>query len=293
MTTTTGKDTNQDKHLTLPVEGMTCASCVAHVEGALKGVPGVASASVNLGTEKASVELASGDVPLEKLREAVAQAGYKVPTTKTTLNIGGMTCASCVATVEHALKGVPGVVETAVNLATEKATVEYVPGVAGLEQFRKAVQEAGYRVEGVAGEDLDASHELERLSKVKEIRALKRRWVFSAIIGALLFLGTFDLFPWMHPLMGLSFYPFLLWALATPVQFWAGWGFYTSGLGALRHRTANMHTLIALGTTVAYGYSVAVVLINALAPQALAGSGIQTAVYFDTSAIIIALILLG
>jgi Cu+-exporting ATPase len=272
---------------------MTCASCVAHVEGALKGVPGVAGVSVNLATEKASVELMSESVPLEKLREAVAQAGYKVPTSKTILNIGGMTCASCVTTVEHALQGVPGVVEAAVNLATEKATVEYVPGVAGLEQFRRAVQEAGYRVEEIAGEDLDASHELERLSKVKEIQALKRRWVFSAIIGGLLFLGTFDLFPWMHSLMGLGFYPFLLWALATPVQFWAGWGFYTSGLGALRHRTANMHTLIALGTTVAYGYSVAVVLIDALAPQALAGSGIQTAVYFDTSAIIIALILLG
>jgi copper ion binding protein len=122
---------------------MTCASCVAHVEGALKGVPGVAGVSVNLATEKASVELMSESVPLEKLREAVAQAGYKVPTSKTILNIGGMTCASCVTTVEHALQGVPGVVEAAVNLATEKATVEYVPGVAGLEPFRRAVQEAG------------------------------------------------------------------------------------------------------------------------------------------------------
>ncbi len=285
--------TNQDKRITLPVSGMTCASCVAHVEGALKGVPGVAGVSVNLGTEKATVELADGQVPLERLREAVAHAGYSVPTSKTTLNIGGMTCASCVAHVEGALKGVPGVVDAAVNLATEKAAVEYVPGLAGVEQFRRAVQEAGYRVEGVAGEDLDAAHELERLSKVKEIQALKRRWVFSAAIGALLFLGTFDLFPWMHRLMGLGFYPFLLWALATPVQFWAGWSFYTSGLGALRHRTANMHTLIALGTTVAYGYSAAVVLINALAPQALSAAGIQPAVYFDTAAIIIALILLG
>ncbi|MSQ06718.1 MAG: copper-translocating P-type ATPase [Dehalococcoidia bacterium] len=285
--------TEKPNHITLPVAGMTCASCVAHVEGALKGVPGVAAVSVNLGTEKATVELANGQVPLEKLREAVAHAGYSVPTSKASLNIGGMTCASCVAHVEGALKGVPGVVDASVNLATEKAAVEYVPGVAGVEQFRQAVQDAGYRVEGVAGEDLDAAQELERLSKVKEIQALKRRWVFSAIIGALLFLGTFDLFPWMHPLMGLGFFPFLLWALATPVQFWAGWSFYTSGLGAVRHGTANMHTLIALGTTVAYGYSAVVVVINAVAPQALAGSGIQTAVYFDTAAIIIALILLG
>jgi len=283
----------RDKHLSIPVEGMTCASCVAHVEEALKGVPGVADVSVNLATEKATVALAAADVPVDKLRAAVAGAGYKVPTIRTSLNIGGMTCASCVAHVEEALKGVPGVVDATVNLATEKASVEYVAGLAGVENFRQAVQEAGYSVEGVAGEELDASQELERLSKVKEIRDLRRRWVFSLIVGAALFLGTFDLFPWAMPLMDLGFYPFLLWALATPVQFWAGWHFYTSGLGAVRHGTANMHTLIALGTTVAYGYSAAVVLLHALAPQFLAQHGIQAAVYFDTSALIIALILLG
>jgi Cu+-exporting ATPase len=204
-----------------------------------------------------------------------------------------MTCASCVVHVEHALEGVPGVVKARVNLATEKAVVEYLPGIATLEEFRQAVQESGYRVEQVQGDALDTEEELERLSKIKEVRALRVRWVFSAVIGALLFLGTFDAFPWVPSLMGLRFYPFLLWALATPVQFWAGWMFYTSGLGALRHRTANMHTLIALGTTTAYGYSGAVVLIDALAPDLLAAWGIVASVYFDTSAIIIALILLG
>jgi Cu+-exporting ATPase len=270
---------------------MTCASCVAHVEHALKGVPGVVDTSVNLTTEKASVDVGSENVTLDQLRAAVAGAGYQVPTSSATLNIGGMTCASCVAHVEHALKGVPGVVDARVNLATEKAVVEYIPGVAGAAEFRKAVEEVGYRVEGVEGESRDT--DLERLSKAKEIRALRDRWIFAAVGGVLLFLGTFDIFPWVPPLMELGFYPFLLWAVATPIQFWAGWMFYTSGIGALRHGVPNMHTLIALGTSVAYGYSAAVVLIDVLAPQALANAGIEAAVYFDTAAIIIALILLG
>jgi Cu+-exporting ATPase len=287
---TTNKRT---KHLTLPVEGMTCASCVAHVEHALEEVPGVTGVSVNLATEKASVELGQNDVPLEQLRDSVSGAGYKVPTTRTTLNIGGMTCASCVAHVEQALRSVLGVVSASVNLATEKAVVEYIPGVANISELTHAVQESGYRVEGTEGEGLDSRSKLERLSRVEEIRSLRNRFVFAAAGAILLFLGTFDIFPWVSPLMGLGFYPFLLWVVATPIQFWSGWTFYTSGTAALRHGVPNMHSLIALGTSVAYGYSAAVVLIDAFAPQILANAGIQPAVFFDTAAIIIALILLG
>jgi Cu+-exporting ATPase len=281
--------------ITLPVEGMTCASCVAHVESALKAIPGVSRVSVNLATEKAVVALGIKDVPLERLRTAVAEAGYKVPTTRTSLNIGGMTCASCVSHVEAALRGVPGVAGATVNLATEQATVEYLPSVAGAAELRRAVMAAGYRLEGIGA---DASggdrEELERLTKVKEIRVLRSRLAVAAVGGVLLFLGTFDGFPWVASLFELEFYSFLLWAIATPVQLWAGWTFYASGLPPLRHRTANMHTLIVLGTSVAYGYSVALVLIGAFAPQVLVDQGIEAAaVYFDTAAIIIALILLG
>ena len=289
MATTTKKD----KQITLPVVGMTCASCVGHVEHALEGVPGVIKVSVNLATEKASVGLGGKNVTIEQLREAVSDAGYKVATNKITLNIGGMTCASCVGHVEHALEGVPGVTTASVNLATEKATIEYVPGVARVADFKQAVTEAGYRVEGVEGEGLDAEAELERLSKTNEIKSLRSRFLFASAGGVLLLLGTFEALPWVPPLMALAFYPFLLWMVATPIQFWSGWTFYTSGIGALRHGAPNMHTLIALGTSVAYGYSVAVVLINGFAPEVLANTGIKTAVFFDTAAIIIALILLG
>ena len=285
--------TNKDiKKINLPVEGMTCAACVGHVENALKGVPGVLEASVNLATEKAAVEFDSAVAPFQALQEAVSGAGYKLGTQTASLNIGGMTCATCVGHVEKALRKVPGVSQANVNLVVERATVEFVPGIAQLSDLQAAVEGAGYRVEGF-NDSGDQERELERLSKVKEIRELRNRLMFAGTGAILLFLGTFDVFPWVSNLMGRSYYPFLLWALATPVQFWAGSTFYTSGLGALRHRTSNMHTLIALGTTVAYGYSVTVVLLDTFAPGVLADNGIEAKVYFDTAAIIVALILLG
>lgn len=283
----------QVKCIILPIEGMTCASCVSHVEKALQGVPGVSGVSVNLGTEKASLEYRPGDAPVDQLRQAVADAGYKVSTAKATLNIGGMTCAACVFHVENALKSVSGVVDATVNLATERAAVECMAGAVDDEGFREAVTRAGYQVTGTGDGPLDAKEELERLSKVKEIQELRRRFLLAAAGGILLLLGAFGPFPWVPPLMGRGFYPFLLWAVATPVQFWAGWSFYSSGFGAVRHGTANMHTLIAIGTTTAYLFSATVVLLGALAPEFLAQRGIGREVYFDTAAIIIALILLG
>jgi Cu+-exporting ATPase len=278
--------------ISLPVEGMTCAACVGHVENALKGVPGVVDASVNLGTEKASVEFDSAEVQFQVLGDAVSGAGYKLGTQSASLNIGGMTCSACVSHIENALREVPGVSEANVNLGVERASVEFVPGMVELSDLQAAVEGAGYRVEGFNNSG-DQERELERLSKVKEIRALRNRLAFAGTGAILLFLGTFDAFPWVSNLMARSYYPFLLWALATPVQFWAGSTFYTSGLGALKHRTSNMHTLIALGTTVAYGYSAAVVLLDAFSSGVLADNGIEAKVYFDTAAIIVALILLG
>ena len=205
------------------------------------------------------------------------------------LNIGGMTCAACVHHVERALSGVPGVSRAAVNLGVERATVEYVPGLAGLDDLRRAVEDAGYFVESAG----DRERELERLSKAREVRALRNRLMVAAAGAVLLFLGAFGGFPWVPGWMDLGFYPFLLWAVATPVIFWAGASFYRSGLGALRHGAANMHTLIALGTGTAYGYSVAVVLLEAFAPSVLANAGIDGTIFFETSTVIIALVLLG
>ena len=281
------------RQVTIPVEGMTCAACVMHVEKALREVPGVLGVSVNLAAERASVEMEDGGAPLDLLREAVTGAGYRVPTTRTVLDVDGMTCAACVMHVEEALRGVPGVTEAAVSLAGERAVVDHVAGAVSPSDLGDAVGRAGYRAAPKRDEAAGADREMERLSRAAEIRALRSRLAFSVAAAAALFLGTFDGLPWTSSLMDLAFYPFLLWAVATPVQLWAGWVFYASGVPVLRHRTANMHTLIALGTTVAYGYSVAVVLIDALAPALLSDHGIDAAVYFDTAAIIVALVLLG
>ena len=254
----------------------------------------MSSVSVSLATEKAVLELASGGASLDGLVRSVDDAGYTIPMERANLAIGGMTCASCVAHVEGALKSVQGVLAVNVNLASEKAAVEYVPGVASFQDFRRAVEATGYTVEALAESGYGEKGELDRLSRVKEIWALRNKFVFAASLGAIIFLGSFDGFPWVSPLMDRTYYPFLLWALATPVQFWAGWTFYTSGLGALRHGTANMHTLIALGTSVAYLYSVAVIFLQNFGSEVLSVQGIKGGgVYFDTAAIIIALILLG
>ena len=210
-------------------------------------------------------------------------------TVSTSLNIGGMTCAACVYHVERALNGVPGVASASVNLGVEKATVQYSPRLAGLSELRRAVEEAGYSVESAG----DRERELERLSKARETAELRNRLLVAASGAILLFLGAFRGFPWVAGWMDLAFYPFLLWAVATPVLFWAGAPFYRSGLTALRHGSANMHTLIALGTGAAYGYSAAVVLLESAAPSVLANAGIDGKVFFETAAVIIALVLLG
>ncbi len=284
--------------ISIPVRGMTCAACVMHVEHALREVPGVMDVTVNLATERAAVSLESEPVPLEALRHSIADAGYEIGSTDATLNVGGMTCAACVMHVEHALREVPGVMDAAVNLATERARVSYVPGMAGLSDFRAALEDSGYRLDGVEGDERDSAAELERLARTGEIRYFRNRCAFAVTVGIVLLLGSMHFFPWVPYLNSLNVgslavWPWLLWILATPVQFWAGWPFYTSGILSLRHGTANMHTLVALGSSVAYGYSAAITVIGALAPDWLSARGIGSAVYFDTAAMIIGLILLG
>ena len=208
------------------------------------------------------------------------------------LPIRGMTCAACVSHVSGALEKVPGVSSVQVNLATERAAVQYIPDLATWDDFRAAVANAGYAVAGTADGGL-ADEEQERLAKTEEIRALGRKTIFAAGIAVLLFLGSFGGFPWVDGLMDRTFYPFLLWMLATPVQFWAGSMFYSSGFGSLRHGTANMHTLVAMGTSVAYGYSVAITLIAEFRPSLVDVEGFGAEVFFDTAALIIAFILLG
>ena len=286
--------TRTPKRIVLPVEGMTCASCVSHVEGALKEVDGVTLVTVNLATEQATVEFDDDKATISELIDAVDDSGYKAGLAHIALNIGSMTCASCVVHVENALKEVEGVLSASVNLATEQATVEYIPGLATLPDMKAVVDDAGYSVEGVAGDE--SIDEGERLARTGEIKALARKVIIAGTVGAIVM--TVMYIP-LETLRLTSFeLNFILWTLATPVQFWIGATFYQGAWGALKHRTTNMNTLVAVGTSVAYGYSTAITFFegyfaDAHLVHAHSVFNHSTGTYFDASAIVISLVLLG
>ncbi len=257
------------------ITGMTCTTCAATIEKGLSQTPGVEQADVNFASEKAAIEYDSTKVSLAKIKNTVSQLGYGVATRKSIFPVGGMTCASCVARVEEALSSVPGVISASVNLASEKAAVEYLEGT-GLADMRRAVKDAGYELgpEAQALEDVTTAAQ-------REIRVLRNRFIIAAILAsAIMALG------WGPSFVGKSY---LLLALATPVQFWAGLRFYRGAWGALKHRTSDMNTLIAVGTSVAYFYS----MIAVISPGLFATGVLEPNLYFHTSAMIITLILLG
>ncbi len=263
--------------ITLPVKGMSCASCVKAVEKALGRVEGVTGVSVNFASEKATVT-ARDAVPLERLIGAVRAEGYDVATSRLEFAVKGMTCAACSAAVERALKGLYGVVSVNVNLATGKALVEYIPTLTGFEDFKQRVKAEGYEAEAVTEEFTDR----EREEREREYRELLLRFRVSAVLSALVLLGSVTGIPLLSN-------RYILFLLATPVQFWGGMRFYRSAWTAMRHFSTNMNTLVAMGTSAAYLYSVTATFF----PSIFVSGGLEANVYFDTSAIIITLILLG
>ncbi len=235
------------QQIALPVKGMTCAACVNHVQKALSKVEGAQDVNVNLATEKASLWF-EADVPTSVLVGAVRETGYDVPTETASLSVGGMTCASCVAHVQRALSKVPGVVEANVNLATKKATLTFVPGIADSAAFRAAVHDAGYEVLDTPDEakasSVDAlEDEAER--KMAESRYRMRvAWVFTAIIMLWMIPEMFFGVMWPND----TVFNLGMIVLALPVLFWVGRKTYSSGVRAALHGYANMDTLITLGT---------------------------------------------
>ena len=275
--------------LELPITGMTCASCVARNEKALRKVEGVDDASVNFATEKATIAFDPEVVSADELVHAVEAAGYGVVTAQETLPILGMTCASCVSRVERALRKPPGVLKADVNLATEKATVTYIPGQASRDDLVTAVKAAGYNViEEPAAGAADATASAGEAARAAAYRALKIKVVAGFALSIVIFAGTMqpDWFPflpaWLHN-------GYVLWALATPVQFWVGRQFYTTAWSALRHGATTMNTLIAMGSSAAYFYSV----LGVLFPGFFEHRGLSMPMYFDSAALIITLILFG
>ena len=326
--------------LELPITGMTCASCVARNERALRKLEGVDDVSVNLATERATVVFDPSRLSPRDLVDTVQKAGYGVVTQTITLPILGMTCASCASRVERALTQVPGVIEPQVNLATERATVTCVPGQTDRAALVAAVRAAGYDVAGadaLAGGGADSATgasagcttggaaraataagaatrataragvalagagatagiepdegllDAEQAARAAAYSVLKRKVAVGFALSAVIFAGTMQphWFPFLPDWLNNGY---LLWALATPVQFWVGGQFYVAAWAGLRHGlSTNMNTLIAMGSSAAYFYSVA----GTLFPRAFDLAGLGDPVYFDTSALIITLILFG
>lgn len=237
---------NSKQEFIIPISGMTCASCASTVEKAIKSIPGVKEANVNLATERAKIELGNGSVPAQSFVQAVRDVGYDVPADTMILPIGGMTCASCTSTVETALSNVSGVLNASVNLATERATVTYIPGVAGLSDFQEAVAATGYEVlelEPEAGEDeIDQEEEKMQTARFRMWVA----WGFTVPIILWMFLEMFFGIMWPNEVI----FNLGMFILALPVLFWVGWRTYRGAWTAITHRHANMDTLIALGTGV-------------------------------------------
>ena len=264
----------------LGIAGMTCASCVRRVERALAKVPGVAGVSVNLATERARVTGPALDIPA--LVQAVQGAGYGTGTAEFDIGIGGMTCASCVRRVEKALAKVPGVTDVSVNLATERARVVVVDGTADAATLGEAVIRAGYEVR----QDAASAAGADTAPAQRERRELHRLLAAVALSLPLLVGMAGDLAGWHWMLPGWAQL-----ALATPVQFWLGGRFYAAGWRAVRAGAGNMDLLVALGTSAAWGLSVAN-LLSSTTGGMVGGHG-ELPLYFESSALIVTFVLLG
>ena len=272
-----------DQTITLPITGMTCANCALNIERGVKKLDGVKETHVNFAAEQAAIAF---DPKLASAREVVEKihgSGYGVPTAKVELPLTGMTCANCASNIERALdKKVSGIVNASVNFATERASIEYVPAISTLDDIVEAIKKAGYGAIP-PDETLDQA-DAESIARAAEIKDQTRKFVVGLIFSLPLFILSMSrdfglVGSWSHAV----WVNWLFFALATPVQFYTGFDYYVGGYKSLKNGNANMDVLVALGSSVAYFYSTAVLLLPTLGGH----------VYFETSAVIITLIKLG
>jgi Cu+-exporting ATPase len=259
-----------DDKITLPVAGMTCANCAMNIERAVKKLNGVAEAQVNFAAEQAAISFDPAQLQIKDVIDKIQGSGFSVPTNKTEFAVTGMTCVNCAANIERALnKKIAGLVNATVNFASERAAVEYIPGVANLQEMIAAIEAAGYGV--ISPEEISEEEDAEQIARQAEIRDQTRKFIVGVVFALPLFVLSmardFSLIgPWSHA----AWVNWFFWALATPVQ-------------SLKNKSANMDVLVAMGSSVAYFYSLALLFFPVLGQH----------VYFETSAVIITLIKLG
>ena len=277
-----------ETQIVLPITGMTCANCSTTIERNLKRMTGVKEASVNLATERAKVIFDPAVVSPGQIDALIGDLGYGVAKARVELPIAGMTCANCVNTIERNLRKAPGIEQVNVNLATEKASVVYNPAMVDVTAMKEMVADLGYQVIETGGADEAEAEDAERQARQGETERQKRLLIIGLAFTVPLFLFSMArdlglLGHWAHA----SWANWMMWALATPVQFYVGRDYYVNGYKALKNGAANMDVLIAMGSSAAYFYSVAVIL------GGLVSVNLGAHVYFETSALIITLIRLG
>ncbi|RBP05333.1 Cu+-exporting ATPase [Rossellomorea aquimaris] len=275
------KSREADEQSSLGIIGMTCASCATRIEKNLLKLDGVNKVNVNLANDKVSVAYDPSQTSFESIIDRIEKTGYEVRDEKTTLAISGMTCAACATRIEKGLNKVDGVVNANVNLANEKASIEYIPGRTNIYQLIAAVKQAGYSATFSEAATVDAEKE----TRENEYKSQRNKFLLGALLSV-----------WFLPQMisdlqvhygwdvGFQYHinPWIQLLLATPVQFFVGGHFYRDAFNALRGGSANMATLVALGTSAAYFYSLVITLIGA-----------EAGLYYEASAIIITLIVFG
>lgn len=273
----------QDSRITIPITGMTCVNCAANIERGLKKLDGVSDVSINFASDQASISFDPARLSAGQIISKIESIGFKVPSARVELPVMGMTCANCAATIERTLnKKVPGVTKAQVNFATERASVEYLPQISDLPAIIEAIRKAGY--DALAPEEGQDAQDVEAAARRAEIIDQTRKFVVGLVFTLPLFvlsmgrdfglLGHWAHAPWMN---------WLFFALATPVQFYTGIDYYRGGFKSLKNKSANMDVLVAMGSSTAYFYSLALMLFPALGDH----------VYFETAAVIITLIKLG
>lgn len=280
----TTHDSKQVKKITLQISGMTCASCVAHNEEALKDLPGVRKVVVNLATGKASVEYDPSRVGLKDMAAAVTDAGYELIFDKATLHITGMTCSSCVANIEQAVGALPGVTSIVISLGTETGQVEYASGVTSLAEIKHTIKELGYG----ADEKLEGQEALDREQEARrrDVRRQLNNLIISGTLGLIVMIGMlqpyfFKFLPeWMNNKVFLFF-------LTTPIVFGPGRQFFVNSWNGLRRGITDMNLLYATGIGAAYGIAV----INTFWPDA--GFGGKEATFYEAAALLTAFIIFG
>lgn len=268
-----------DHSYSLPLVDVDSEHCALIVDKELAKIPGIKSHKVELNNHRAVIETDDPDHAIADAVNAIRSVGYGVGTIRKTLPVTGMSCASCAASAETTLKHQPGVVSSAVNFASNSATIEYVPGIGHTEDFKKALQSAGYDL--VIDETEEAKDNLETLQQ-QHARRLRSNTILSIAFSIpLVAIGMF----FMH----MPYACYIMWALATPVVLVFGRQFFINAWKQLRHRSANMDTLVAMSTGAAYIFSV----FNTVYPQFWSSRGLEANVYFEAAAVVIAFILLG